>query len=353
MNKKDFYNILGVSKTATQDEIKKAYRKIALKNHPDKNPGDKKAEEAFKNATEAYSVLGDPEKRKEYDNPKTSANFNSGFDFSTDFGGMNVDDILNSFGFGRKKATQTKIVYQGSSRKIRLHVTLEEMYNGAEKTIKYKRKDKCDTCGGKGTTDETKTSKCPICGGTGKVFKANGFFQTMSTCTHCGGSGYIYTNPCTKCGGNGIVETETSLDITIPKGSAQGTQLTVHGYGDAPLKMNGKYGDFIIELMQEPHEKFDREGNDLITDIEIPVIDAILGCSATVETINGKKLSVKIAGGTEDGHRYKFNGYGMPIYGTNQYGNMIGVVKLQMPKQINDEEHKLLSQLKNMENFKV
>ena len=351
MNNKNYYDILGVSKTATQDEIKKAYRKIAIKYHPDKNQGNKEAEEKFKEATEAYSVIGDEEKRKEYDNPVTSGNFKSDFDFANfNFGHMNVDEILNSFGFGSRNNAHIKYASKGSSKRIRLHLTLEEMYNGVRKTLKYNRKDKCNECDGVGSKDK-KTTKCNVCGGTGKIFNKNGFFQSITTCTHCGGSGVVFTNPCPNCGGKGIVDKQESIEIDIPKGAFQGMQLTVHKYGDAPLNMNGAYGDLIVEVLDTPNDKYERDGHDLITKIEVPVIDAILGCTVNVETISGKKLSAKIPSGTEDGYMLRFKGYGMPIYGTSQYGNMIGVVKLKIPKKINNEENKLLTQLKNMENF--
>ena len=353
MANKNYYDILGVSKTATQDEIKKAYRRICLKNHPDKNPGDKKAEELFKEAAEAYSVLGDEEKRKEYDNPASSANFKSDFNYSDfNFSHMNVDDILNSFFNKGTRKTAQKITYRGASKKIRLYITLEEMYNGVKKSLKYTRKDKCEDCDGKGSKDPSKVKKCPQCGGTGKVFSSRGLFQSLATCDACGGSGTVIADPCKKCGGEGVVDKSQNVDIDIPKGAFQGMQLTVHKYGNAPYRMNGIYGDLIIEILESHHDKFEREDNDLITNIEVPVIDAILGCSVTVETIDNRKLSVKIPSGTEDGHKFIFKGYGMPIYNTTKYGNMIGVVKLKMPKNLNKEEIDLLDQLRNKDNFK-
>lgn len=352
MANKNYYDILGVSKTATQDEIKKAYRKIAIKYHPDKNQGNKEAEEKFKEASEAYSVLGDADKRKEYDNPTTGANFKSDFNYGDfNFRHMNVDDILNSF-FNRGSKSATKVVYNGASRRIRLRITLEEMYNGTTKTIKYTRKDKCDDCDGKGSKNPNKKQKCPVCGGTGKVFNSQGLFQSITTCNNCGGSGFVLSEPCSKCNGNGVVDKKNEVSLDIPKGAFQGMQLTVHNYGDAPYRMSGRYGDLIIDILEEPNKKFRREGNDLIVDIEVPVIDAILGCNVTVDTINGKKLSAKIPSGTENGYMLRFKGYGMPIYGSNGYGNMIGVVKLKLPKELNKDEIELLDQLRNKEHFK-
>lgn len=348
---KNYYDILGVSKTATQDEIKKAYRKIAVKYHPDKNPGNKEAEEKFKEAAEAYSVLSDENKRKEYDNPMTGgANFNSNFNFN-DF---NFDDIFNSFGFSfRHGNSNAKVVTKGANIRLRMPLTLKEMYDGINKKIKYHRNNKCDSCDGKGTTPESKVERCKHCGGTGRLYSNNGFFQQITTCHHCGGTGKITTNPCRKCNGTGTMDTEQEVELSIPKGVFQGMQMTVHGYGHAPNKMNGQFGDLIIDVIEKNDDgKYEREGDDLRTDIEIPVIDAILGCDITVETISGKKLKAKINGGTEDGHTLRFAGYGMPKYGSNTYGDMYCTIKLKMPKKINSDERKKLEELKNNANFK-
>lgn len=352
MSKKNYYDILGVKKDATQDEIKKAYRKIAVKYHPDKNPGNKEAEEKFKEAAEAYSVLSDEQKRKEYDNPVTGgSNFNSGFDF----GSFNVDEILRNMGFGTRGgfSSTMKVVQRGSNIRLRMKLTLEEMYYGVKKKIKYHRLNTCNECGGQGTTKDSKEIRCQHCGGTGRVYSNNGFFQTMTTCNHCGGSGKVMTNPCPHCSGKGIVDTEQEVEIDIPKGAIEGMQLNVHGFGNAPEKMSGKYGDLVIEIVDsDKKEKYTREGDDLYFDIEVPVVDAILGCNIVVETINGKKLTAKIASGTEDGHVLRFKGYGMPRYGTNEYGSMYGEIKLKIPKALTNEERGILESLKGKENFK-
>ena len=348
---KNYYDILGVSKTATQDEIKKAYRKIAVKYHPDKNPGNKEAEEKFKEAAEAYSVLSDEQKRKEYDNPVTGgSNFKSGFDF----GSFNVDEILNSFGFGRSGfTTRTKIIRNGSHIRIKMGLTLEEMYNGVSKKIKYHRLNKCEHCDGKGTTSESKIERCGACGGTGRIYNSNGFFQTMTTCGHCGGTGKVVKNPCHHCNGKGVVDTEQEIEIDIPKGAFEGMQLTIRGYGNAPEKMEGNFGDLVIGLFNSDKDgKFTREGDDLYFDIEVPVVDSILGCDVIIDTINGKKLTAKIPSGSEDGYTLRFKGYGMPRYGTNDYGNMFGVIKLKMPKSLTTEERRILETLKQKEHFK-
>ena len=349
---KNYYDILGVSKDATLDEIKKAYRKIAIENHPDRNPGNKQAEEKFKEAAEAYSVLSDENKRKEYDNPVTGGNqFNSGFNFN-DF---NIDEILKGFGFGGTRGfnANVKVVQRGSNIRLKMRLSLKDMYNGVKKKIKYYRLNKCDACDGKGTTKDSKVERCKYCGGTGRLYANNGFFQSMMTCNHCGGSGNVTTNPCPKCQGNGVAKTEQEIEINIPKGAFQGMQLTVHGYGNAPKLMNGQFGDLAIDIFNsDESEKYEREGNNLKTEIEVPVVDAILGCDVTVETISGKKLKAKIQSGTEDGHTLRFTGYGMPDYNTGRYGDLYGVVKLRMPKSITNDERKVLEDLRKKENFK-
>lgn len=356
-NNKDYYKILGITdeEKKLQGEdfekvLKKKYRKIAVEKHPDRNPGNKKAEEEFKEAAEAYSVLSDTNKRAEYDNPTTGGmNFNSDFNFSN----FNFEDILNSFGFGNPFGRQTtEVAQKGASIRLRVHLSLKEMYDGVNKKVKYHRNNKCEACGGNGQTKDSKIERCPHCGGTGRLYSNNGFFQQITTCIHCGGTGKITTHPCPKCMGNGIVDTIQEIEISIPKGVFQGMQLTMRGYGHAPLKMNGQFGDLIVDVVDKnENEEFVRDGNNLEKTIEVSVIDALLGCNVMVETINGKKLNAKIPSGTEDGYTMRFAKYGMPKYGSNEYGDMYCEVKIKMPKKINDRERKLLEELKTMENF--
>jgi len=357
--KKDYYKILGITDEEKklqdkefEDVAKKKYRQIAIKYHPDRNPGNKEAEEKFKEAAEAYSVLSDKNKRAEYDNPMSGVNFNSNFDF----GSFNVDEILKGFGFSDfgfdPFRSSASVVRKGSSMRLRVKLSLEEIYNGTKKKFKYKRLDKCEVCDGKGTTKDSKVEKCHTCGGTGKIFiQPNPFMQQIATCNVCGGSGKVITNPCKHCGGKGVRQKENEVEISIPKGVFEGMQLSLKGYGNAPDNMNGEYGDLIVDIIEIEHNEYRRDGHDLYCDVEIPVIDAILGCNATIDTINGKKLTVKIPAGTEDGYTLRFNGYGMPIYGSNKYGDMYGIIKLKMPKKLTDNERRLLEQLNNCENF--
>lgn len=352
---KNYYEILGVEKNASKDEIKKSYKKLALKLHPDRQQGKsdsekKEAEDKFKEVAEAYSVLSDDKKRAEYDNPSSNFKFDG-------FGGSGFDDFMKGFGFdfnfnpfGGNKGQ--KRVVKGQSIRISLNVSLEDIYNGVEKNIKYKRMDKCPTCGGSGKGHNSRIETCSHCGGTGQLFQQNGFVQTITTCPYCKGKGTILINPCTTCNGDGIVPTDNTVKINIPKGAIHGVQLTMKGQGNAPLNCDGIYGDLLMVINEMPHNKFERNGNDLYFELSIPIIDGMLGCNVEVDTIDGKKLSTKIPQGTEDGNQIRFGGKGMPIMNDNGYGNMIGVIKLKMPKTLSETEIQMLKQLKEQENFK-
>ena len=359
--RKDYYKILGITEEEKklqgkefEKAIKPKYKKLCLQLHPDKQQGKsdaekKQAEEKFKEVAEAYEVLSNQDKRSQYDNPASNFSFEG-------FGGRGFDDIMNGFGFnfdfGFGNRGQQKRVNKGQSIRINLGITLEEVFNGDEKTIKYKRMDKCPTCGGNGKGHNSRVETCTHCGGTGQFFQQNGFVQTITTCPYCKGKGTMLINPCPTCGGNGIVETENTVKVTIPKGIMQGTQMTMQGQGHAPLNCDGIYGDLLFVIHEMPHNKFERNGNDLYFELEIPVVDGILGCNVEVETIDGKKLSTKIAQGTDNGTQIRFGGKGLPIMNTQAFGNMIGIIKLKVPKSLNNDEIELLKQLKEKENFK-
>lgn len=354
-NKKDYYKILGITEEEKklqgkdfENVIKKKFRVLCKELHPDKQQGksDKEKTESeakFKDVNEAYNVLSDPQKRQEYDNPM------SGFGGFGGFGGFDPFDMMSEFGFGRQKQR----VVKGQSMRIVLSATLEELYNGNTRTIKYKRQGTCKKCGGSGKGANTRIETCPHCGGTGQVFSQNGFIQTITTCNHCGGQGSKMINPCVNCNGSGLELEEVNIDITIPKGATDGLQLVAQGQGCAPPNGNGIFGDLLVVIKEEEHKTFTRNGNDLIFDIKIPVIDAILGCNKEVTTIDGKHLTTKIASLIEDGSQIRFAGKGMPIYGREHiYGSMIGVIRIVMPKSLNDEEKELLTELKTKEHFK-
>ena len=334
-DRKDYYKILGI----TEDEkklqgddfekvVKTKYRKLAIQLHPDKQQGKsdkekKAAEEKFKEVSEAYEVLSDSKKRQEYDNPM------SGFSGFGGFGGFDPFDMMSEFGFGGGRQRQR--VVKGQTMRIVVDVTLEDLYNGITKTIKYKRQGTCKSCGGSGKGANTRVETCP----------------------HCGGQGKKMINPCPNCGGNGLSIEEVQIDVTVPKGVQNGFQMVAQGQGGAPANGNGVFGDLVILIKEKEHEKFERHDNDLYFDLEIPVVDAILGCNKEVTTIDGKRLTTKISSLIEDGTQIRFGGKGMPIYERNgQFGSMIGIVRLVMPKSLNDEERRLLNELKTKEHFK-
>jgi molecular chaperone DnaJ len=354
-NRKDYYNILGVTdeeKKLQGDEfeklIKKKYRAQALKFHPDKQQGksDKEktdAEAKFKDLSEAYEVLSDSKKRQEYDNPM------SGFQDFGGFGGFNPFDVMSEFGFGGGRQR----VVKGQTMRIVVEATLEELFNGLTKTIKYKRQGTCKSCGGSGHGKNTKIEKCHYCNGTGQFITQNGFMQTITPCPYCGGQGQKVINPCSHCGGNGLAMEEVQIDITIPKGAPHGFQMMAQGQGCAPVNGKGIFGDLIILVKEKEHNIFERHENDLYFSLEVPIIDAILGCDKEITTIDGKRLITKIKPLVDNGTHIRFSGKGMPIYEHNgQYGSMIGVVKFTMPKDLNEEEKNLLKQLKEKEHFK-
>lgn len=351
--RKDYYKILGISDEEKklngkdfEKIVKSKFRKLSLKYHPDKQQDKsdsekKEAEERFKEIAEAYEVLSSEKKRQEYDNPTSGFNFDGFGDFS---------DFMKGFGFGFNGGKQR--VNKGQSIRIRFSVSLEDIYNGASKTIKYKRMDKCPTCGGSGKGENTRVETCQHCGGTGQIFEQNGFMQRISTCPHCNGKGSILINPCVHCNGNGLVQTENTVQIDIPKGTPNGAEITMRGQGSAPIGGEGVYGDLYVLIAEQEHPIFERHGNDLYFVMNISVLDGITGCSVEVNTIDGKKLSTKIQKLTEDGTQIRFSGKGMPIMNYNSYGNMIGIVKLNMPKEINDDDIEAINQIKERENFK-
>lgn len=365
--RKDYYAILGVPKDASQTDIKKAYRKLAVKYHPDKNPGDKEAERKFKEAAEAYSVLSDEKKRKEYDNPSSTFNYTG-----PDFGNMNMDDILRHFGFdvgggsmggfdpfsGMKSffdmGRQGNAVQKGSALQVHVGVTLKEVLNGCHKKIRYKAMVPCEKCGGLGSDGDPQYSTCAHCGGSGQICRHNGPMQIITTCPHCGGQGRVLKNPCPKCGGRGIRQDMKEVELDIPKGVFEGMQFVLSGGGNAPEHNNGVNGDLIVVIMDAKEDKrFVRSGNDVRFVIDVSVVDAILGCEKKISTIDGKTLSVSVPKGVHDGSVLRLRGYGLPDYNNpNVRGDIICAVSVSIPKTVNTDEEALLLQLREKEHFK-
>jgi len=368
-NKRDYYNVLGVSRNATQDEIKKAYRKLAMQYHPDRNPGDKEAEEKFKEAAEAYEVLSDPEKRKRYDqfghdglrggrDFHEYTNINDIFEafrdiFSgTGFGGSIFDDF-----FGGKTTARTRrgdVGLRGSDLRVKIKLTLEEILTGVNKKIKIKRYKKCSSCNGSGAERGTGTKTCPVCHGTGEIRQVSrsvfGQFVNITTCNHCGGEGKVISEPCKACSGEGRVMEDTTVSVEIPAGVSSENYLTLRGEGNAGRK-NGQAGDLIVVFEELPHEFFVRKGDDVIYELYLSIPEAVLGAEIEVPTLTGK-AKLKIEPGLSPGKILRMRGKGLPNINTKKPGDQLIYVNIYIPNKISSEEKDLLKKLTASPNFK-
>lgn len=370
MSKRDFYDILGVAKNASAEEIKKAYRKLAIKHHPDKNPDDKAAEEKFKEAAEAYEVLSNPEKKQRYDqfgHAGVGAAGGGGGGYGS--GGMNMEDIFSQFGDifgggggspfdsffgGQQSRSSGRRVTKGSNLRIKVKLTLEEIANGTEKKIKVNKQITCKTCDGSGAKDRSSVSTCNTCGGSGAVRRVTntilGQMQTTATCPTCHGSGQQITAKCNACHGEGSVRGEETININIPAGVSDGMQLSMAGKGNAAPN-GGVPGDLIILIEELPHETLKREGNNIVYDLHVSIIDAALGFSAEVPTIDGK-AKIKIDPGTQSGKLLRLKGKGIPEINSYHRGDEIIHVNIWTPKVLNSEERAMLEKLRESPNFK-
>ncbi|MBQ7042581.1 MAG: molecular chaperone DnaJ [Muribaculaceae bacterium] len=363
MSKRDYYEVLGVSKTATDDEIKKAYRKMALKYHPDKNPGDKEAEEKFKEAAEAYDVLSNADKRARYDQFGHSMGGQQGFG-GFGGGGFSMEDIFSQFGdiFGGRFSGQWggatggrgRRVNRGSDLRIKVKLTLEEISKGASKTLKIPTLVKCEHCEGTGAKDGKAFSTCSTCNGTGTVVHTQNTFlgpmQSTSTCPSCNGEGKIITERCSHCNGEGVNRQETTVSFNIPAGVADGMILTVRGKGNAP-RHGGINGDLLVVIEEVAHPDLIRDGNDVIYNLMLDIPTATLGGSVEVPTITGK-ARVKIAPGTQPGKVLRLRGKGLPStegYGT---GDELINIMVYIPENLNSEEKAIFERLQTSENIK-
>ncbi|SDD58376.1 molecular chaperone DnaJ [Pedobacter soli] len=368
MSKRDYYDVLGVTKSAAADEIKKAYRKMAIKYHPDKNPGDKAAEDKFKEAAEAYEVLSSPEKKQRYDQ---FGHAGVGSSASGGYGGgnMNMDDIFSNFGdiFGGHNPFESffggggggqqrggRRVAKGSNLRIKVKLTLEEIAHGAEKKIKVNKLIVCKTCDGSGAKDKSSVSTCGTCGGSGQVRRVTntilGQMQTASTCPTCNGSGQQITSKCNVCHGDGVVRGEETITINIPAGVSEGMQLSMSGKGNAAPN-GGIPGDLIILIEEVPHETLKREGNNIVYDLHLSFVDAALGMSIEVPTIDGK-AKIKIDPGTQSGKLLRLKGKGLPEVNSYHRGDEIIHINIWTPKALSSEERSTLEKLRESPNFK-
>jgi len=346
MSKRDYYEILGVDKNATSDEIKKAYRKKAIEYHPDKNPGDKAAEEKFKEASEAYEILSDEQKRAAYDryghdgvNP-SAGGFGGGF---SGFGGFeDIFDIFGSFGgFGSSSRRGPK---RGRDLRVNLKINFEEAAFGCEKTVKIARNEKCSECGGNGAAKGSSRKTCGVCGGSGQVRTVQktpfGAFQSVRTCDKCGGTGSIIEKLCPTCGGTGLVRKSKTLTINIPAGVDNDTVLPLRGEGEAG-ELGAENGDVYIYITVKPHEFFVRDGRDIYLDIPITYSQAVLGCELSIPTLQGK-VKLKIPEGTQPDQKFRIKGKGITSLRGFGKGDMYVTVKLEVPSKLNSVQKKAL-----------
>ena len=367
MSKRDYYDVLGVTKSASAEEIKKAYRKLAIKYHPDKNPGDKAAEDNFKEAAEAYEVLSNAEKKQRYDHyGHAGVGGASGGGYGG--GGMNMEDIFSQFGdifgggggspfdsfFGGQQSRGGRRVAKGTNLRIKVKLTLEEIANGTEKKIKVNKQISCKTCDGTGAKDRSSVSTCNTCGGSGAVRRVTntilGQMQTTATCPTCNGSGQQITAKCNSCHGDGVVRGEETIAINIPAGVSDGMQLSMSGKGNAAPN-GGIPGDLIILIEEIPHETLKREGNNVVYDLHVSIIDAALGYSVEVPTIDGK-AKIKIEPGTQSGKLLRLKGKGIPEVNSYHRGDEIIHVNIWTPKALSSEERSMLEKLRESPNFK-
>lgn len=357
MAKRDYYEVLGVDKTATQQEVKKAYRKVAMKYHPDRNPDNKEAEDKFKEAAEAYEVLSNPDKKARYDRYGHEGMRGSG---GFGGGGMNVEDIFDSFGdifgdvFGNSRYRKRGGGARGSNLRVRVKLTLAEIAKGVEKKIKVKKHISCQTCNGTGAKNGSAFSNCQTCNGQGIVRQVTNTFlgqmQTTVTCPTCQGAGKNITNKCTVCKGESKVYGEETIKIDIPAGVSEGIQLSMSGKGNAGSK-GGPAGDLIISIVEVPHEELQRDGNNVVYSLHLSFIDAALGVQVEVPTITGK-IKIKVPPGTQSGKIFRLKGKGLPSINSYGVGDQQIIVNIWTPKTLSSKEKETLESLRNSNNFK-
>jgi len=348
--KKDYYAILGVPRNATQEEIKKAYRRLALKYHPDRNPGDREAEERFKEISEAYEVLSDPEKRAIYDSQGMAGLHRTGFR-----GFEDVEDIFSAFsdlfeeffGFGLRGGPGRR-PRPGADLSYELTLTLEEVYFGKEDEVTLEKYERCETCGGSGVAPGAQPRYCPVCKGRGHIVHSEGFFRVSTTCPNCRGVGTYVSDPCPRCRGEGRVWRRKRLKVKIPPGVDEGSVVRVPGEGEAGL-YGGPAGDLYLRIRTKPHDYFRREGKNLHLDLIIGVVDAILGAETEVRHLSGEKIRIEIPRGSQPGDRLLIKGKGLPDPRGGEPGDLIVHLEVRLPGRVNREQEELLRRFAELE----
>ena len=356
MTKRDYYDVLGINKSASPDQIKSAYRKLAVKHHPDKNKGDKASEEKFKEASEAYHILSNTERKQNYDNFGHAAFENGGggkggfsnFDFSSNFSDIFEDFFGEGFGGGRRSRKSNN---RGSDLRYDLSISLNEAFSGKKQDIKFSTSEKCDVCKGTGSKPGHSPSTCSMCGGHGQVRSSQGFFTVQQTCSQCGGSGEQITHPCTSCGGQGKKQASKRLSVTIPKGVDDGTRIRLAGKGEAGSRGAGS-GDLYLFINVYSHDLFKRSDENLYFECPISIADAALGTTIEIPTIDGGKAKIKIPAGTQSGKQLRLKGKGMPYIRGSGYGDLYVQLNTEVPISLNKEQKELLEKFREIENEK-
>lgn len=348
MAKRDYYEVLGLNRNAGQDEIRKAYRNLAKKYHPDKTGGDKAAEERFKEAGEAYAVLSDAEKRKQYDMFGHDGPAGTGFETGFGGGAAGFGDVFSDifgefFGGGPTGSARTRTApHRGSSLQYNLEIGFDEAAKGTEREIKIRRAESCGDCSGTGAQPGTSRKVCSQCGGSGQVRRSQGFFSIARTCPQCRGEGTMVERPCSRCRGRGLVEAERKIAVTIPAGVETGSQLKLTGEGEAGL-YGGPRGDLYVVIHVQSHEIFERHRHDVVCDVPITFTQATLGAEIDVPTLNGK-AKIKIPPGTQTGKMFRLRGKGFPNLHGRGTGDQLVRVFVETPSKLNSKQKKLLKE---------
>ena len=363
MAKRDYYEVLGVIKSASAEEIKKAYRKLALKYHPDRNKGDKAAEAKFKEAGEAYHVLSDKERRTNFDQFGHAAfegargrggfsNFDFSNIFSDIFGSDPFDDFFEDFSGTRGRRQRRSSDFRGEDLRYDLSISLEDAYHGKKQEINFSSSERCERCDGYGAEPGSKPVSCSMCGGQGRVRSSQGFFTIQQTCSGCNGSGEQISSPCKTCRGMGKKQSRKKISTNIPKGVDDGTRIRLSGKGEAGIKGGGN-GDLYIFVSIEAHSIFKRSEENLFFEFPISLADAALGTTVEVPTIDGGKAKVKIPAGTQNGKQFRLKGKGMPMMRNKNYGDLYIQAITEVPVSLTKEQKNLLEEFKKLEDTKT